>query len=79
MNVTNEFLDDFIKTTPSCEELTLVSFLSLVLLWVIRFMHGATDFISFFQENVGYQVYAWGHRIIVATFAGVKLLIMKSE
>ena len=26
MNFTNVFLDDFIKTTPSFEELTLVSF-----------------------------------------------------
>ena len=44
MNVTNVFLDDFIKRTPSCEELALVSFFkSIVLLWVIRFMHGATE------------------------------------
>ena len=26
MNVTNVYLDDFIKRSPSCEELTLVSF-----------------------------------------------------
>ena len=45
MNVTNVFLDDFIKRTPSCKELTLVSFLMFSLI-------------------VGYQVYAWDHRII---------------